>query len=559
MLRLVWLVLVPLAAGCGSVVSASDAGDPVDAGLPDADPCDEALCECDIDADCGSFEVCDTSGPGRLCVCAPAYAADGDSCAFAGAPADPGFTAPDAWTSRAGHAVVDPNAPGDGDPGEGILAVDALCAFDALAQTFTMPPLDRAEPFRLAVTYKTTDSSFGGAQVTVGGASYDLPATNDEYQTRRICLGARAYGGPVPFIAGAGGAPGNCDDEGPRLTFDRVAIEVADPGECPEPGTIVNGDFEADEGWTFTTTQSGTGEIVAGAGEEGSRAGVLTNVNRCSSATMTTRISAPAAGTMAGQAIELFWTATAGSRVVAQVAGESFATLVGTGAPQQSRICLPSWVSGTGATLSFFFQRVSNNQCSTTLDASFTADNVRFVSEPACAGGELVDPGFEQVADPDGPATAWGLQHGIVNDEIGSDAELLDDPTRARTGSGVLLLTASNHCVNPDRDSNGARMSLIVPEADAVGGPAIRFFADVGVNPNSETRLRVDLARGPVHVMAEGGGYREGRLCLPPALAGRRVTARFSAGGLGGSCSPPFGPEIAFIDDVEIGTDASCP
>ncbi|MBW1757241.1 MAG: hypothetical protein JRJ80_13850 [Deltaproteobacteria bacterium] len=75
MMRVCLIGCLFLVFGCGNDAGAGgDAGIDDGGQLPDADICDSVECECDTDDDCGAHEVCDTSsGPGRVCVCAPAY------------------------------------------------------------------------------------------------------------------------------------------------------------------------------------------------------------------------------------------------------------------------------------------------------------------------------------------------------------------------------------------------------------------------------------------------------------------------------------------------------
>jgi len=538
---------------------------------PDAtvDPCATATCECTIAtqaADCAAHEVCDESGPGRVCGCAPAYADQSGSCVFVGGPLDKGFMDPTKWTALGTGSSVNAGAAGNLDPGEGQINRIGMCTGGGLKQTFTMPPFDRADAFKVSVTHTGVEANFdlGGAQVAVGvgGQFFESAVTPGQFKTDTFCLGPRAYGKPVDFQVGTFGGPNCGSSSSSTIHFDQLALQLATPAECPAPNTVVNGDFETGTtGWTFSPVQGATGTILGNIGEGGTSGARLTTANKCSEVTMTGTIALPDPVARPNQAIDIFWTGTNGSRLAFQLADRSVALLDANGKPRHSRICVPDWAAGTTASLGFFLQRISNNGCTVLVNKTFTIDNVTIVDDPGCAPELINDPGFERIVDGTGPVPGWGLSNGYVNDQEGSTAVIQNNPALAHTGNGVLRLGGANECVGVGQ--GGADVTFYVPPPTGAAGPALKFFANVGANhPKTTTRVAVQpfFNTSSSIDLPENGIYTQGTLCLPPNAGGRRVTVRFSTGDSdGGGCGANYTEEVAFIDDVEVTTDAACP
>jgi hypothetical protein len=562
------------ATACGAVKSPSNPGDD-DAGGGDVCPTG-ATCACSVATqatDCGTHEVCDTtSTPGRVCACAPAYAKDGTgACAFAGAPADPKMSDATVWAPVGTGASINATLPGNVDPGEAVINHDGLCGYAALSQTFTMPPLDRAEPFKLVVTHtgvepqQQFDLSGSMLSIGVGNQWTDLAVPINVYRTDSICLGPAAYGGPIKFqVATLGGGGLTCSTGATSTStvhVDQLVVQVAGPGECPMPGTVMNGNFETATGWTFTSVQgTATGTIVAGAGEDGSAGAQLVGTNRCSEEMMTGQVSMPTRAQIANPAVDLYWNGTSGERLVFQLGGKNIATLNATGTAGHSRVCVPAWAAGNATTIGLFMARHSDNACTTAYSQSFTIDNLTIVNEPACtATGDLTDPGFERVANLTGPVTGWGSLHDYVNDLQGLYTNALNSAGLAHAGNGSLRMIWDNPCTQ--FNSGGADFSLIVP-APSGGGPAVKFFANVPAT-NTMTEARVSLLPLPFGSTAyftspPTGAYAAHTLCLPPALAGRRITLRASLGDSGGGCAASNTSESAVFDDFSVTTDPAC-
>jgi hypothetical protein len=527
---------------------------------------------CGQDSDCATHQVCAAGATGKACACAPAYAADASgACAFAGAPADPGLVDPTKWTVTDG-VTVDPTSPGNADPGEAIISATGLCGFGSVSQTFTMPPLDRAEPLKLVVTHSGTqlikhfDLSGALLSIGVGTQWFDVPVQPSVYRTDSICLGAAAYGGPVQFkvgvlpssllFCGAGAA------SAATVHVDQLQVRVADPGECPAVGAVLDGDFEGSAGWTFDGQFTGTGAIAAGVGEGGTKGAQLTGTQKCDAATMTGTASFPTRAMVPNPAIDLYWSGTSNERLVFQIGGKNVATLGANGSAGHSRICVPAWALGSVQSIGLAMQPHSENACTTAYPQSFTVDNLTFVSEPSCTQtGDLTDPGFERITNLSGPVPGWGMTQNYVNDLQGLFTSVGNSAAAAHSGGGSLHLFWDNQCTI--WNDAGADMTMIVPPADATGGPAVKFFANVA-STNTMSDARVSLLPltngGTTFVVApRNGAYTAQTLCIPPALIGRRVTLRASMGDGSGGCATNPPTEAATFDDFSIGTDASCP
>ena len=568
-MRLEALVASFALTACGKVLPPDDAVDPCAA---------PNVCECTVatqTSDCpGAHRICDeTSGAGRVCACAPAYADDGSgSCAFDAAPFDSGFQDPAKWTAVGDGVEVSAVAPGTINPGAALFSAGGACGFAAINQTFVMPPLELADPFKITVTHEGIDPSMfdipDGTVVSVGvnGEFKDSIVERNAVVTQSFCLGPRAYGqgpvgSPVQFQVavqpGAFSSSFLCNQTSQAsFSVDQVKLEVATPGECPMPGTVVNGDFELVTDWTFNGTQSGAGAIVANVGENNSRAAQLSTANRCSEVTMTGTAAFPT--TIQNPAIDVFFSGTSGARAVFQIAGKNLATLPGVTTPTHKRICIPKWAQGTTSPIGFFLQRASDNGCTTALVKSFTIDNLTITDDAACAStGDVIDPGFEHNT---GPVIAYGLTDSFVNDIKGTTSVIT--AAGAHAGNRALRLVGANECAGVG--DGGADLTINVPAAEGPAGPAIKFFANVG-NGNLLTTTRIAVEPGPRNIepglrldLPEVGVYQPAVFCLPPSTIGRRMTFRFSTGSTDGGGCVGHADEAAMIDDVQVGTDASC-
>ncbi len=555
------LVVCALLAGCGEVVKTQP-----DAPI-DADPCATNTCECTPETeatDCGQYEVCDVSGSGRVCACAPAYAEMNGACVFAGAPADRGMAELTTWQISGTDITLDPSAAGNVDGGEASIGVEGVCSFASLTQTFTMPPRARSQPFKIAITHTADDPVFPPVlsattlQVRVGNQWFDMPVSRNVYRTDTFCLGESAYGGDVEFAVSSFGATECGQQTAARIRVDQIAVRVADPGECPEPGAIPNGDFEAASNWTFTTGGTATAAITATDGEGTSRGALLSLPDRCARASMVGAIAVPSG---AGRALEVYTRGSgSSSRVAVKFADRPVATLQVTTQARSQRICIPSWAQGTTLNLTLATERSQDNTCSAA-PRQIAFDNIRIVDEPTCMDGPLTDPGFERITNVTGPATGWVLNNDVVNNLEPGIAQVLNSAPSAQTGSGSLRLSTNNECAS----SPSAAVAFTVPAAVGSAGPAVKVFGNAPANPRTTPFVALGLG-APLFTfrseVPETGSYVEVIRCIPPALSGRRLDLFLTMqDDDGGACQPAMPPptESVAYDSVSVTTDPSCP
>lgn len=546
-----WLAsLIVALAACGSSdgTEAPDGG--VDSGLPDGgvDECEMpgVVCECDVDEDCGAFARCEPTEPGRVCACLPGY--EGDPCTWSTVPADPGFqNMPTAWTTRRG-VIIDPEASGSIDPGHTSFPGDALCNFGSVSQVVSMPPLEGSQPFAADVSFRALEErTFFDVPLLsmgIGGAWVTDSIEQRDFGTRSYCLGEAAYGGEVEIELSndPNGFRISCPTEA-DLQIDHFQIVVAEPGRCPAPGEVLNGDFEDEGGWKLTAGgESATASIEEGVGVDGSRAAVLAAIGLCEGARMRGTLSVPAASSMPSPAIELWWKGTNGRDFSFSIDDRPWTRLEGNGFARTARYCVPPWMQGGVHWIEAELTLLSGG-CAESVPRELVLDDIRIVNEPACGTSDGVfDPGFESAPVPLIGSVAT-LGDGTVTTVL--------DPALAHSGNGVLEVSVSARCASVRYD-----FYVIPPVPDAAGGPALRFWHRVPNNPVSSA-----IARSSVSTLSlpENGEWTEAILCLDPNVAGRPANIWLGLSGGSGLCAPFGGTEYAYFDDLELTTDASCP
>ncbi len=534
------ILLVILFSACGTIVAINEDGGAPDAGdvvPPDADPCETETCECVVDTDCGFHEVCDTSGPGRLCICADQYTDSGTGCSWAGAPSDPSFQDVSAWQST-GAAVVVPLATGSVAPGAAAFDSTAVCELATVSQTVTMPSYELAEALAVAVTHRANGMNMANTMIAAGGYWRPLQ-TFGSYQTMNVCLGDAAYGGDIDFrvgpnlnIIGVGLCSGS--------TLDVDHLQIDPDASCPRPGDIRNRDFEDTQGWVATT---GAG-IVAAIGADNSSAGRLSTQNLCAGSSLTGLASPPSK--LASPALELYWHATSGDEVQLLLSQQEVTRFTGSGpsGATTSRICLPHGMMGWAHDLTFSLP-YSSGSCASPDVREAVLDDLLLVDEPACGTTpNIVDGGFE-AAHVDNLITPW-----VFTQVSGrSQAQVIGSADIANTGNASLQLLVKQECSNAS-----ASTWVTVPAASGNNGPAVQFAYLTGNNP--ETTLSTNLSS---NALAEANTYATITQCLEPLKAGRMQQLRFTLSPGGGACATTFADEIARVDDIVVTTSASCP
>ena len=546
--RLLIASLLLAFAACGEVR-------PID----DVDPCIDNICECEIDNDCGTRAVCDTSGPGRLCACIAAYADDGNGCEFAQAPADPGFADATAWTGTR-SAGVNPLAAGSVDGGEGHFNSSAVCNLGTLSQIFDMPSREDSEQFMVEVSYAQMSSDQSDRvfpAVSIGGGWHELPFKG-VFGAESFCLGDAGYDGPVEFLVTPGIKSEQCAGAPTTsLSIDRLSLTPAPDGACPDPGTAFNGSFEGDTGWTFVTTGDGTAAFTGGVGEGNSRAAQLTTATRCSSGEVTGTISIPGEVNTPNAAIEFFTSGTSNTQFDMFLGGRLVTTFERGGTKR--RVCVPDWAKGTVQEIKFALSRLhSTGDCSLAFARTLVVDSIAVVSEAACGDDvDAFDLGFENALNGSSLTSGWAVKDGAVNGDV-APATILSDAGQAHSGTRALRLEAINRC-----HAAVAQRQIVAPSADGANGPAVKFFHNVPNDATAKFGLRIRdrrFGKNELIVLPEGGGWQQAIACIPPEQAGRPLEIEFFTDGCTSGCGcGVFGSAVGLFDDVEITTDASCP
>jgi hypothetical protein len=554
-MKLVVLFLVLVTMACGEVV------DP-----PDPDPCATGTCECAVateDTDCAAHEYCNATDAGRTCECVAGYTDGINGCVWTGSVQDPGLAMSAVWTPVNG-ALLNSTAPGMVDPGEASFLPSALCSLAHVKQSVEMPTFAKAEPLVLELTYKNQrdiQQSFDQVLmgVSFGGNWSPFPFFTDAlFHSMRICLPEGAYapsgtagrGAPVTFALGPYQQPDRCPSSTlSNFAVDHAAIVAANAGECGTTfGQGVNFDAEGTGGFTFTVSGGSSGNFVAGAGANGTRGARLTLAARCESARMETMINVP---DVPNPAFEMFVSAGPNANPFLQFGNTLISTSVFSSVSAATRtktfhMCMPPSMRGQTLSLGLSLSGGAGT-CGQVLNLQTTVDNIRVVDDPACASTDsFTDLGFEQADEP------WGT-FGTASSSTAA-AIIRSTAGQAHGGTRYLALESYGRC-----SSSGYTMMPIVPAPSGAAGPALKFFANVGVNPDAATFVS---ARGGTasQTLTEGGGYRPYTVCLSPVYQGRPQQVFLRHDGGSGLCdNSNYVQQNALIDDIEVTTDPLCP
>ncbi|MBX3161367.1 MAG: hypothetical protein KF773_35725 [Deltaproteobacteria bacterium] len=543
------LVLFLLIGACGEVLVTPDAKD-----LVDADPC-TGTCECRVDTDCSDgHAVCDDQGTSRTCTCAFGYAPGvGGACEWNGVVADPGFQATTRWTAG-DNVTVDANLNVAGmiDPGAARFSAMALCDFSRVTQTLEMPRLSRAEPLVVEIAYRMTSfMDFNSPTVGIGPSWIDdLPRAGGTFQTSRSCLGSAQYasestrgkGASVDLVVMPTREAFFCADTSMFMDVDRIEIKPANPGECPLPGTALNGDAEGEGGWQFqiSANDQSSARIEAGVGEANSRGARLFMHHRCQGVALSNKISVPTADAVASPAISMFNRTSANSRMQSNIGTLAGPEVLGTGVGQTFKMCVPAFMRGS--TLQLRANIESGGLCADVVNFESVFDNLKIVNEPTCGTDSTIsDPGFES------PLPLIGA-HATPGKSL---VRAVNDPAAAHSGSGALQLSVTQLCDGPRWETR-----VRVPPSSGTSGPALRFFYKA--SPMGSYRFTVNTSRGSLATTLDNT-YHEGTICLDPRFVGRDVPVVFSMSGGGGTCANVIPAEQAFVDDLAVVMQDGCP
>ncbi|MBN2360876.1 MAG: hypothetical protein JXR83_15580 [Deltaproteobacteria bacterium] len=486
------------------------------------------------------------------CDCVVGYEDVNGVCEWSGGPLDPGFQQSGAWTVE-GNATVDTATRGVDDPGRGYFPEQAACAGGgALSQTIEMPALADAEPLVLRFWLRSEGFTLlclmAKLVVVVNGGEYGYWLPGSTWSRRSICLGARAYGGPLEIRFEVADACSTCEPgfpfggTVPTFEIDNAVIEPASAGECPAVGSILNPDFEQGPvGWTPTSSDGGSAGVSSGAGTGGSWAGQLATSTICDQAALAGRASLPLAADAPSSALQLRARGGVNDLLSIGLNRNTVAQVAGTGAFELRRVCLLDSFMGLTVDLDLSLY-APGETCGDPGRHAFVVDDLSLLTEPACPANALIfDPGFENAVDAPQLAPSWSYSTGYT-----ASAIFHENSDEAHGGNVSARLVVGSAC-----GSAAVSSHAIVPAADSSGGPAIKLWY------RAPTLSQTQLWFG--QPLTASASYAQAIRCLDPSRAGRIVSVSINLNDVSGaSCGSTYTPETAWIDDVEVTTDASC-
>lgn len=531
--------IVMLAAGCSS-----DGGD----GSP-GEFC-ALVCE-------GEHEVCAKSTNGEECACAPGY--EGDPCEWGTVPRDPEFASRDAWSDASSGVTILPSESG---LGPGLVSFDksAVCNGGVVSQVVEMPGKEVADPFVVEMTLRS--SLVFGIDVYAGRALRTLrDAVGTLFVPERFCLGEAAYGGPVEFRIGAAERDNACEsDPAGFVEVDRFQILVAEPGECPEPGSALNGEADPEEGgWFLDDTGVDPNDGVAtaalepGVGNAGTGGARIFQDGGGNLVTMGTRISVPLASSeRPSPALQFWWKANdllflpELGAVRDNTALNPLDVLQGDGDAHVNTYCLPPWTHGSVVEL--WFVPVSGR-----VAGELVVDDVKVISDSRCGdSADVLDPQFDSAPN------RWpGAFHGLTGVE--EPVRILDDAeSGSPSGGGAVALSyASSRAVVTFHNW------VWVPKSSGAAGPQLVFYSNLPREPMLQVAgvLSRNSIDRPEDNLSGGVGWERNEYCLPSGWSDRWL--RFRVEVRNRDSEPPptqvfDPPKQVLLDDFQLTTSAAC-
>jgi hypothetical protein len=447
-------------------------------------------------------------------------------------------------------AIVDGAAAAADQRDAGVLRLPTGACSAVASQRIRMPRYREAGPLVAQILYRDPGPVFFGA-----GPAFGIGRVWDEYapggfdpmfRTIRRCLGAGHYapasstgrGVEVDLSVGRTLTAG-CGQV--AVEVDRFEILQAAPGECPELGQVVNGLAEQDGGWKFGANEYATAGFAAGVGEGGSRAGKLALRASCGSAGVAVPFSSGLVDPTGSPALSFYVSSTANVSIEGNLGLPVIAGFPG-GPPTTVHICLPASLRGVTSELSISPFPTGNTPCDAPIDASAILDSVKLESTPACGTDPAIaDPGFES-----------GYLSAIQDFSSAGSVRPIED-AGARSGARMLEMKVST-CSGQAR----AYVSVIVPSPSSDAGPALRLWS----------RRAGDMTAALYVSKYDGSGaglqvpyhpvWGRDVMCLDPKLAGRSQGVMFTLQAPE-YCPGPLPDETAYLDDLEVTTDPSCP
>lgn len=476
---------------------------------------------------CGSLAVCADETGTAVCKCLQGYVASGTQangqlrCLWSGVVGDPAFTFTPAVWAIAADAGVDLTTPVFGQRDVGVMTVDQQSVLkpNLVSQTITLPATD------IPWGYEANFSDGLGLVIRLDREAVQLKNNTYLRDTFTGCFGDRLRSGSQTLaLSSAQLTTGYAS--GP-LQLDH--FEIRPNPDCPAPGQVKNGDFEAAGGWEISG-----GDI--GPVSSGSH-GLRFSFGPCSFGLASTKVSIPSAELMPGAAISVrtrFTSTLGGQRSLSLSTGlEGNGVAITPGANWASTTqCVPA--SLRGKVVNFLISGGAQGDCAPatgTMDLEF--DDATLVGDPACAVSEgFIDPGFEA------GSSQWALFSGATR--VGA----------SHLGWYSMQLNPVSVCDFPT-----ARQAVRVPDAVPGAGPALKLFYKA-----QTSQATFSVSAGPVSkTLPNATNWTQATVCFPPAMSGLATYVMVSSTGPGGSCATTMTGQTANVDDLTLTTDPSCP
>ncbi|MEJ7597482.1 MAG: hypothetical protein WKG01_06190 [Kofleriaceae bacterium] len=503
-------------------------------------------CECEVESDCADpHATCNA----EACECVAGYTQQAGACAWTGVIADPGFSTAGTWGTTE-FAVIRPDtmAPELRDPGVGLFfgGVMPSCGeretgLDRIDQLVTMPRLSRAELLVTELTLRQgtedTHPSNGNA-IGLGGVWQKFyPDYYPAWSRQRRCLGAAAYAPDSSTGPGVERPFEIMHDEfrvcfeTSRLELDHVEILPAAPGECAAPGSVLNGDAEADTGWHFIGENASTAGYAPGIGVAGSRGIGFHLDRRCDYAGARVALSIP---DVASPALRFHGRIPPGALARLSI-DDATTVLAGTGTLDDTRVCLPKTLRGAATELSIqlFAQNPNGSACTDVVAHDAVFDQLAVIDDPTCGTNAIADGGFES------PAETFGLAPFAT-----ASARKVRDPALAHAGTAALEMSRTVTCAGVSW-----HMPFVAPTATSGTNAIAYYYKGTG---------GVHLAPEPDAATYDGQWHRVVQ-CMGDSLAG--FPRRFELGIFDPApvtCGQVVPSAAIYIDDVQLVDEPSC-
>lgn len=505
---------------------------------------------------CDAHQVCEIADTGLECVCAPGY--QGNPCEWGTVPDDPEFPTPDTWSDEDSGVRILSTAQGLG-PDLVWLDEAAVCNGGMVSQTVEMPAREVAEPFVFEMRHRSEDVVFG-IDVYADRALRVVAPAGAEFVTQRFCLGEAAYGGSVEFRMGASERDSKCASETRGLIeIDRFSILPAKPGECPEPGSALNGEANPEEGGWWLDDEGvspingiATVALEPGVGREATGGARMYQDGGGNLVSMGTQISVPLPSSESFGPAFRFWWKGEGMEVFPAFgtpdnnrAVNALEILTGDGEEHINTYCLPPWTYGSVVELWFIPLGAVNA-------GDFVVDDVEVKSaDPNCpVSTDILDSSFDSAPN------RWpGYIYGGTNVEV--PVEIRDDaPSGSPSGGGAIALSYARSSANIVFHN-----WVWVPQAEVGLSPVVAFYSRLPANPVVQVAGLVSRNSSftPADYLAAGVDWQRNEYCLPRGWSGRWLRFRVEVR----PGPPPVQafdpPKEVWLDDFQTTTSAGCP